>query len=104
MVFWGLVASNFDQPQPSPQSLFPGNRPTLSFTMTHQPARVPALLPFPINICWVVVLNTSFTRTVPSGKCPSLRYAAMVPGEAYTTCSCFEPGPSSLATAQLPSI
>src|SRR5215813_10828317 len=53
VVLAGLAASNQDQPQPSPQSLFPGNRPTLSFTRTNQPARVPALLTVPVVISLV---------------------------------------------------
>jgi hypothetical protein len=53
--------------------------------MTNPPARAPALLTVPVVISLVVVLNTSFTRTVPSLKCPSLRYASIVPGDEYTT-------------------
>src|SRR5215831_11737959 len=71
VVLAGSAASNQDQPQPSPQSLFPENRPTLSFTMTNQPARVPALLTVP-----VVIMHSRSDETISA---PAQRASSAAP-------------------------
>jgi hypothetical protein len=74
----------------------------LSFIITNQPFRVWAWLTVPVVIEAVADSYTSLISKVPSGNFPVLRNAAMVPGVAYTSCICFEPGSLSAATAQVP--
>src|SRR5258708_29837406 len=84
VVLFRSDASNHDQPQPSPHSLFPGCVFLLSLVMTNHPFRVCARLTVPVVISDVAVSKTSFTKTVPSGKGPSFFYAAMWTGGADT--------------------